>query len=261
MRTVSALAFVGLMIFSPLGMTQSIFNGTWRPDPQRPNPSQETDLFVLTGGTYICKSCTPPYEVKADGLDQSIKGNPRYDTISVKIVDDRTLIRTAKKEGKNVAKTTVVISADGNTMTETRTISGILPLPVELASRSARVAVGPAGSHLVSGEWRLVEADLSNHEEDTNYKISGNTLTMSGRAGRSFSAKLDGTVAPYNGDPRFTSVSVKLIDSKTIEESDRNKDKIVLISRWTVDPDGKAMHVRFDDTQGFVQEQTGHKIE
>jgi hypothetical protein len=83
---------------------------------------------------------------------------------------------------------------------------------------------------------------------------------MSDRAGRSFSAKLDGTEAPYIGDPRFTSVSVKLIDSRTIEESDKNQDKIVLITRWTVGPDGTTMHVRFDNTQGFVQEQTGHKI-
>jgi len=224
-------------------------------------PCSKDRRLVLADGTYNCKSCTPPYEVKADGLDQSITGNPRYNTVSVKIVDDRTVMKTAKKEGKTVAESTVVISADGKTMTETQTISGVLPRPVEMASRSARVAAGPAGSHLVSGEWRLVEADLPNHEEDTTYKVSGNTLTMSDRAGRSFSAKLDGTEAPYSGDPRFTSVSVKLIDSRTIEESDKNQDKIVLITRWTVGPDGTTMHVRFDNTQGFVQEQTGHKIE
>jgi hypothetical protein len=26
-------------------------------------------------------------------------------------------------------------------------------------------------------------------------------------------------------------------------------------------PDGKTMHVRFDDTHGHVQEQDGHKVE
>lgn len=260
MKSVSAIVLLG-SFFLPIGaMAQSIFHGTWRPDPQRSNPTQKTDLLVLTNGTYSCKSCTPPYEVKADGVDQPIKGNPRYDSISVKVIDSRTLIRTAKREGKTVAATTI-ISADGNTMTETRTISGVLPRPVEMASRSARVASGPAGSHLVSGEWRLVEADLPNHEEDTTYKISGDTLTMSDRLGRSFSAKLDGTDAPYNGDPRFTSVSINLIDRKTIEESDKNQDKIVLVTRWAVDPDGTTMHVRFDDTQGHVQEQTGHKIQ
>ena len=31
--------------------------------------------------------------------------------------------------------------------------------------------------------------------------------------------------------------------------------------RWIDADDGKTMHVRFDNTQGFVQEQTGHKVE
>jgi hypothetical protein len=29
----------------------------------------------------------------------------------------------------------------------------------------------------------------------------------------------------------------------------------------TMSADGKTMHVRFDNTQGYVQEQTGHKVE
>jgi hypothetical protein len=37
--------------------------------------------------------------------------------------------------------------------------------------------------------------------------------------------------------------------------------KVVKIDRWSVDPDGRTMHVRFDNTKGFVQEQTGHKVE
>jgi hypothetical protein len=37
--------------------------------------------------------------------------------------------------------------------------------------------------------------------------------------------------------------------------------KIVKISLWSVRPDGKTMHVRFDDTHGHVQEQDGHKVE
>jgi hypothetical protein len=52
-----------------------------------------------------------------------------------------------------------------------------------------------------------------------------------------------------------------MVDSRTIEESDKKGGKVVKISRWNVGPDGKTMHVRFDNTHGFVQEQTGHKVE
>lgn len=56
-------------------------------------------------------------------------------------------------------------------------------------------------------------------------------------------------------------MSLKVIDKNTIEESDKKDGKIVKISLWSVGPDGKTMHVRFDDTHGHVQEQDGHKME
>jgi hypothetical protein len=42
MRTLSASAFAGVMILSPLCVAQSIFDGTWRPDPQKSTPGQKT---------------------------------------------------------------------------------------------------------------------------------------------------------------------------------------------------------------------------
>jgi hypothetical protein len=61
----------------------------------------------------------------------------------------------------------------------------------------------------------------------------------------------------YNDGKRGGKVRVRA----RIEESDKKGGKIVKISRWDVGPDGKTMHVRFDNTQGFVQEQTGHKVQ
>jgi len=83
---------------------------------------------------------------------------------------------------------------------------------------------------------------------------------MTDRMGRSFEAKLDGTDAPYKGSPEFTSVSIKLINPNTLEESDKNGGKVVKICTSSVDPDGKTMHARFDDLHGRIQKQTGHKI-
>ena len=56
-------------------------------------------------------------------------------------------------------------------------------------------------------------------------------------------------------------MSVKRIDSHTIEESDKKDGKVVKISLWAVSSDGNTMHVRFDDTHGDVQEQNGHKAQ
>jgi hypothetical protein len=84
---------------------------------------------------------------------------------------------------------------------------------------------------------------------------------MSDRLGRSFSARLDGTEAPYEGTDDFTSLSLKVIDDHTIEESDKRDGKVVKIALWAVSPDGRTMHVRFDDTHGHVEEQNGRKVE
>lgn len=254
------LAFIGLLFLPAFSSAQSVFDGTWRPDPQKPGATEKPDVFALIDGVYECRSCTPPYEVAADGHDHAVAGGPYYDTLNITVVDERTVLKTAKKGSQTVAEIKNVISADGVSRTETQTVTGMAPRPFEFASTFSRVAPGRPGSHLISGEWRLIESDLTHHDEDTTYKISENTLKMSDHFGRSFSAKLDGTDAPYNGDPKYSSVSVKLLDRSTIEESDKKDGKVVQINRWSVDPDGTTIHARFDDTQGHIQEQTGHKL-
>jgi hypothetical protein len=242
-------------------MAQSIFNGTWRPDPQIFSATRKPDVIALANGFYDCNTCQPSYSIKADGKDQRLAGNPFYDTLSISVVDDRTVMKTGKKAGKTAAEMTVTVSADGNTKTEVQTLYDMGAHPMELTIHSTRVLPGSNNSHLISGSWRATDLDVSNHAEDSTFKVNGDSLSMSDRLGRSFSARLDGTDAPYNGSDEFTSVSLTVIDSHTIEESDKKGGKVVKIDRWAVDPDGKTMHVRFDNTQGFVQEQTGHKVE
>ncbi len=261
MRTRNVLVVMGLLAVSPLGMAQAVFNGTWRPNSQTFSPTRNPDVVELVGGFYECQTCTPPYKIKADGEDQAVSGNPRYDALSVRVVDDRTATRVAKQRGKTVVETKTTVSLDGTTKTDVQTMYDMAPRPVEITTHSTRVSAGPQGSHVVSGGWRMTDGDVSNHAEDTIFQVSGNTLSMSDRMSRSFSAKLDGTDAPYNGSDEFTSVSLKVIDKNTIEESDKKDGKVVKISLWSVGSDGKTMHVRFDDTHGHVQEQDGRKVE
>lgn len=256
-KTLAALA--GLVLLPTLCAAQSAFDGTWRPEPQRPS-RPKTEVAVLIGGEYECPSCSPPYTAKADGHDQPLQGNPYFDTISIAIVDDHTIAKTGKKDGKVVAETKVTVSADGATKTEVQTIIGMARVPVELTAKFSRISSGKPGSHAVSGGWQMTEMDVSNHAEDTTFKVSGGALSMTDRMGRSFTAKFDGTPAPYQGSDDFNGVALKLIDQRTIEESDLSDGKVVKISRWALSPDGQTLHARFDDTHGHIQEQDGHKV-
>ena len=52
-----------------------------------------------------------------DGKDYPMKGSPTVDTVSVIRLDDRTIERRDKKNGRVVATLRATVSADGKTMT------------------------------------------------------------------------------------------------------------------------------------------------
>jgi hypothetical protein len=257
---IAHFVITSLLLIPALSVAQNAFNGTWRPDYAPIEPGKPV-ISVLADGVYDCQRCENPYKIKSNGRDQPVDGHPYFDSISATIIDRHKIKLIGKKHGKVIADTTITVSADGGSRTEVQTVYGMASVPLEFTSRFKRAVDGPPGSHPISGGWQITERELSNHAEDTVYKIVDNTLLMSDRMGRSFSAKLDGTEAPYRGDPEFTSVSVKMMDSRTIVESDMNAVQVVKIATWTVSTDGKTMHVRFDDTKGHIQEQDGRKVQ
>ncbi|HEY6768560.1 MAG TPA: hypothetical protein VI386_27695 [Candidatus Sulfotelmatobacter sp.] len=70
---------------------------------------------------------------------------------------------------------------------------------------------------------------------------------MTNPTGQSYTAKLDGTDAPFKGDPGTTSVSVKMSGKDTLEETDKRDGKTISISRMTVATGGKTAKIVFED--------------
>jgi hypothetical protein len=231
-------------------MAQSSFDGTWKVDLNSAMPTR-VNVWLLQNGTYRCTSCVPTIDVKADGQDQQVTGQP-YDTISVKVVDHQTVEEIEKKNGQVVSDEKFTVSRDGNTTTD------------EFANwkvSMVRVAKGPPGSHALSGSWKPLKMEsISDKELLITYKIEGDTLSMSRPTGESYTAKLDGTDAPYKGDPDTNGVSVNRIDKNTIEETDKLNGKVLSIARMTVAPDAKSMTVSSKDVQdGTTSQLTMHK--
>jgi hypothetical protein len=79
------------------------------------------------------------------------------------------------------------------------------------------------------------------------YKVEGDSLSMTSPTGQSYVAKLDGTEAPYKGDPGTTSVSVKSMGKNTIEETDKRDGKVISVAHMTIAADGKTMTVKVED--------------
>ena len=246
------LFFAGLLtlLLPVLAMAQSAFDGTWKFDMSKVQFPKKPDSYLLQNGMYECKNppCAPPFSIKADGTDQKVTGDPRFDTVNVKVIDEHNVEITYKRDGKVVFTEKDSVSADGNTLTVNWTDTGNPSGGPQSGSGTAkRVDKGPAGANMISGSWRTEKADMSAAVLTWTYKVNGNEITMTNPTGQSYTAKLDGTDAPYKGDPGTTSVSVKMHGKDTLEEIDKRDGKVIGVGMMTVAADGKTAKMVFED--------------
>jgi hypothetical protein len=237
------------LLMPVLALAQSAFDGTWKLDLNKVEFPKKPDVFLLQNGMYECKTCVPPIKIKADGQDQTVTGHPYFDTLAVKVISDHELEETDKKNGKTVASSKTTVSPDGNTLTfEFSDSSNTNGAPVTGKGQATRVAKGPEGSHAVSGSWRAAKFEnLSDNGITWTYKVSGDELTMTTPTGQSYTAKLDGTEAPYKGDPGTDTVSVKMKGKDTLEETDKRGGKVINVTKMTLEPDGKTAKIVAED--------------
>ncbi|HJZ63502.1 MAG TPA: hypothetical protein VKD70_04230 [Candidatus Acidoferrum sp.] len=246
-RTLLLLAAASLL--PGVAMGQSPFDGTWKGDLGSAKFPEKPDVYVLKDGTYTCKTCAPPITVKADGTDQKVTGHPYLDMMNIKVVDGKTIEETDKKGGKVVATSKTWVSADGNTLLfEFSDSSATTGAPVTGKGSETRVAKGPEGSHAISGSWKMAKMEsLSDNGLTLTYKTEGDAITMTTPNGQSFTAKMDGTEAPYKGDPGITSVSIKKLGPNSMEETDKRDGKVITVAKITVSADGKTIKFAVDD--------------
>ena len=243
-------AGLAIAVFMPTAAAaQGVFDGTWKVDIDNAQFPTKPYVYVLKDGTYRCSSCVPPIEVKADGQYHKATGSPYYDSVSIKVINDSSIAESDKKSGKIVTTTTTTISADGKTMkVEFSDSSNTNAQSVKGTAVATRIAPGPAGSHAISGSWKMSKMEnVSENASMITFRVEAGTLRMSNPTGQSYAAKLDGTEAPFRGDPGLTSVSVKQIDKSTIEETDKRDGQVIGVQRMEVTPDGKTIHFTVHD--------------
>ncbi len=261
MKKVFLVGLLMSLLTPVLASAQSTLDGTWKADLNKAQLSKKPDVYLLQYGMYECKTCVPPIKIKADGEDQPVTGHPYYDTMSIKIVDDHSIEETDKKNGKTVTTSKTVVSDDGTKAGfEFSDSSATNADPVTGKGEMMLVGKGPVGSHAASGSWRTTKLEnFSDNGVTITFKTEGDSLTMSTPTGQTYTAKLDGTEAPYKGDPGTSSVSVKRISKSTVEETDKRDGKVISVQRMTVAPDGKTLTIFVNDklhgtTSQFVAE-------
>lgn len=110
---------------------ESPFSGTWRFNPTKGHPIQplprsaiahvevngevfnfSEELVDLNG-----KSTNMSYRAGFDGQDYPIMGQPEYDTVSLRRVNEHEINFTFKKTGTVMLKINAIVSRDGETTT------------------------------------------------------------------------------------------------------------------------------------------------
>lgn len=249
MRNLIAAAVACAALLPLHAVAGSPFDGTWKANVNSANMPTKPDIYELKDGSYTCKTCEPAYTVKADGSDQTVSGHPYYDTVAVNVVNDHTVKTTEKKGGKTVATSTTTAAADGKTASvDFSDSSNTNGAPVTGSFTYRQVAAGPAGSNAISGSWIITKfSNLSDNGVTVTYKTDGDMLSMTNPTGQSYTAKMDGTDAPFKGDPGVTTVSVKKLGARTIVEIDKRNGKAITTTRSTVSKDGSMMSVTSRD--------------
>jgi len=253
-RLFSVVLFLVASVFA-----QSRFNGTWEMKMDTLQFSGAPEEYLLAGGVYHCVSCVPPVDVKTDGKDHAVTGHEAFfDTIAVRILDRRSVRFTFKKNGKPAAVSTETVSLDGRSMVE-EFANGIQVDTVAGKADFVRLSPGPAGSHALSGRWSMKTVQNSTRAGTlTTYQSTGDGMKISDGS-QSYEAKFDGKDYPV-GDAHST-VSLKLIDESTMEETDKRDGRVVMVARMTVSHDGKSMKVESSDKErGGTMTYTAKKL-
>ena len=243
-------------------MAQSPFDGVWKVDLGESQSSTKIYAYLLQDTTYRCTSCDPALEIRADGRDQKITGEPCYDTVSLQVVDDWTTLETDKRNGKTVGTSRMTVSFDGSSATfewtESCSANGDVVSGKDILSR---VTKGPRGSHAVSGSWQLSKrVNRSENALVITLKLEGDTFSFADPTGQSYAARLDGTETPIEGDLSNTMVSVRRIGENMIEETDKHDGKVVEVIRFTPSADGKTMTVSMEnEVKGTTRQLVAHK--
>lgn len=220
-------------------MAQSVFDGTWKIDIDKVQTSKKPEVIMLKNGEYSC-NCTPPIHVKADGMDHSVSGFPRIDTVAVTIVDDHTVTETGKKDGKVVYTDTTTVAPDGKTATF-ESVSNRSDNSSTIKGTMTRIGKGAEGSHALAGSWHTSSFQSASDNMLTyTYATHGDSVSMTSPRGESYTAKLDGKPVPYKGDPGTDMISVKMVGD-AMEETQSLAGKVTSIAKMTVSGDGKTM--------------------
>ncbi len=238
------VASVVLAFLIPVyAFAESAFSGTWKTDPTSMHTTGGKPMVISMKDGMFTDDAAPPVSVKADGQDHAVSGHPEFDMVAIKVIDDHTLERTQKKDGKVVWSGTFTVAADGKTATGDATrykdgaASGTSKMTFDRVGKMA------SGSNPAAGSWRMDHmVSASDDAMVGTYQVDGDKIDYKDASGSSYSATIGGKAAPFmdHGKANGT-VTVKSMGKNVLRETYETNKKMRFTSTMTMATDGKTM--------------------
>ncbi len=230
--------------------------GEWLADVDSAEFENDNRDYTLADGTFACNSCTPPYEVTANGEWQTVD-RPGVDSIMVEEVDDRTVRASFRFDGEELGTSNWTLSEDGQTLTNNFTeLSG--DEDVTGSESFTRTADGPEGSHAMSGKWTFADiGEISDAGLRFSYSVEGNQFTSTGN-GSSFTATLGGDPVAIEGNNSNVMVSVEQTGENAYRETYSRDGEVLSTTDVSVDGDTLSA-VNRDERDGAVVRYTAQR--
>lgn len=176
------------------------------------------------------------FTAKGGGHVTSVPGNPAFNQVELRRIDKKQAVVTEKKDGAVVATVREKLSSDGKELTITTASKGRADkVTVWTRSGGTKVAGDP-----MSGEWtqdlsktRLRQGLLLKIEADGK-----DGVRFSGEF--SYAARFDGKQYDLKNS-RNDTVTLQLIDPRTVDSIYRRDDQMAEKDRWVVSADGRTM--------------------
>jgi len=240
-------AIVAVVLLAAASLAQSPFDGTWLNKAGEQLP-QAPISYSLNDEAFRCSCAIGNIEIKPDGYDHKTPETAYWDALNVQAVGAHTVVIVAKKAGRPMFTEVDSVAADGSTLTQmVKDTTQAETVTIEIASK--RVRNGSAGDHAISGSWRAFRASRSRNGSLIKYKCTQDAFSAESLLGEKYTAKFDGNFYPAEDDPGHTTVSAKLIDTRTVELTSKRRGKIVSVSRLSVAADGKTIHAVFENKE------------
>ena len=176
------------------------------------------------------------FTAKGGGHVTSVPGNPAFNQVELRRIDKKQAVVTEKKDGAIVATVREKLSSDGKELTITTASKGRADkVTVWTRSGGTKVAGDP-----MSGEWTQ---DLSKTRLRQGLLLK---IEADGKDGVRFSGEFSYT-ARFDGkqydlkNSRNDTVTLQLIDPRTVDSIYRRDDQMAEKDRWVVSADGRTM--------------------